>query len=71
MDDKATAEEMLEDPEMKEMGREELTEIKSSLEVLELNLQKLLLPTDPHDNSNIFLEIRAGTGGDEASIFRW
>ncbi len=69
MDDKATAEEMLEDPEMKDMAREELSEIKDSLENLELNLQKLLLPTDPHDNSNIFLEIRAGTGGDEASIF--
>ncbi|MEH6455496.1 MAG: peptide chain release factor 1 [Cocleimonas sp.] len=69
MDDKSTAEEMLEDPELKEMAREELSEIKDSLEALELNLQKLLLPTDPHDNSNIFLEVRAGTGGDEAAIF--
>jgi len=69
MADKATAEEMLEDPELKEMAREELSEIKDSLEALELNLQKLLLPTDPHDNSNIFLEVRAGTGGDEAAIF--
>lgn len=69
IDDKNTAEEMLEDPELKDMAREELSQIKSSLEDLELNLQKLLLPTDPHDNSNIFLEIRAGTGGDEAAIF--
>ena len=69
IDDKTTAEEMLDDPELKDMAREELSEIKDSLEALELNLQKLLLPTDPHDNSNIFLEVRAGTGGDEAAIF--
>lgn len=69
IEDKETAEEMLNDPELKEMAKEELSSIKSSLEQLEGNLQKLLLPTDPHDNSNIFLEIRAGTGGDEAAIF--
>ncbi len=69
LDDKATAEEMLSDPELKEMAQEELSNAKKSLEELELKLQKLLLPTDPHDNSNIFLEIRAGTGGDEAAIF--
>ena len=68
-DDKATAEEMLSDPELKEMAQEELSKAKKNLETLELTLQKLLLPTDPHDNSNIFLEIRAGTGGDEAAIF--
>ncbi len=68
-DDKATAEEMLSDPELKEMAQEELSDAKKNLETLELSLQKLLLPTDPHDNSNIFLEIRAGTGGDEAAIF--
>ncbi len=69
LDDKKTAEEMLSDPELKEMGQEELSDAKKSLAVLELKLQKLLLPTDPHDKSNIFLEIRAGTGGDEAAIF--
>ncbi len=69
MDDKATAEEMLSDPELKEMAQEELSDAKKTLEKLELILQKLLLPTDPHDKSNIFLEIRAGTGGDEAAIF--
>ena len=69
LDDKATAEEMLSDPELKEMAQEELSDAKKTLETLELTLQKLLLPTDPHDNSNIFLEIRAGTGGDEAAIF--
>lgn len=69
IDDKETAEDMLSDPELKEMAKEELSEIKGSLEALELKLQKLLLPTDPNDNNNIFLEIRAGTGGDEAAIF--
>ncbi len=69
LDDKATAEEMLSDPELKEMAQEELSDAKKTLETLEVSLQKLLLPTDPHDNSNIFLEIRAGTGGDEAAIF--
>lgn len=69
LDDKKTAEEMLSDPELKEMALEELSDIKGSLEAIELKLQTLLLPTDPHDNSNIFLEIRAGTGGDEAAIF--
>jgi len=69
MDDIETAEEMLSDPELKEMAQEELSSTKKSLAELELKLQKLLLPTDPHDQSNIFLEIRAGTGGDEAAIF--
>lgn len=69
MDDLETTREMLNDPEMKEMAQEELTELEHALEQMELNLQKLLLPKDPHDNSNTFLEIRAGTGGDEAAIF--
>jgi len=58
-----------EDPDMREMGAEELKNSKARQETLEIELQKLLLPTDPNDNSNIFLEIRAGTGGDEAAIF--
>jgi peptide chain release factor 1 len=69
LEDKKTATEMLSDPEMKEMAQEELGELESTLARLELNLQKLLLPKDPHDQSNTFLEIRAGTGGDEAAIF--
>ena len=69
LDDKKTAEEMLSDPELKEMAQEELALAKNTLGELELTLQKLLLPTDPHDKSNIFLEIRAGAGGDEAAIF--
>ncbi|MCK4711085.1 MAG: peptide chain release factor 1, partial [Gammaproteobacteria bacterium] len=44
-------------------------EAKQRMEQLEMTLQKLLLPKDPNDNSNVFLEIRAGTGGDEAAIF--
>ena len=70
-DDLNSAQEMLRDPDpdMKSMAEEELEEARGSIETLELELQKLLLPKDPHDNSNIFLEIRAGTGGDEAAIF--
>ncbi len=57
------------DPEMREMGQEELHAAEARREELELELQKLLLPKDPNDGHNIFLEIRAGTGGDEAAIF--
>jgi peptide chain release factor 1 len=48
---------------------EELGELNARLAALELELQSLLVPKDPHDESNIFLEVRAGTGGDEAAIF--
>jgi len=51
------------------MAQEEIETAKARRADLEIDLQKLLLPTDPHDNSNVFLEIRAGTGGDEAAIF--
>ena len=57
------------DPEMREMAKEELQEAESQEEALQNQLQILLLPKDTNDNRNIFLEIRAGTGGDEASIF--
>jgi len=57
------------DPEMQEMGKEELKEGEAQIEVLELELQTLMLPKDPNDGRNVFLEIRAGTGGDEAAIF--
>ncbi len=69
IDDQEAAKEMLSDPEMKEMAQDELNQLETSLETMKLNLQKLLLPKDPHDKSNTFLEIRAGTGGDEAAIF--
>jgi len=48
---------------------EELKEIGARVDVEELALQRLLVPKDPHDDSNIFLEVRAGTGGDEAALF--
>jgi len=57
------------DKDMREMAKEELKEANEQLEKLEGELQILMLPTDPNDNKNIFLEIRAGTGGDEAAIF--
>jgi peptide chain release factor 1 len=69
--DIAAAEEMAgdSDPDVREMGQEELTSLQERLETLEVDLQKSLIPPDPHDDSNVFLEIRAGTGGDEAAIF--
>lgn len=63
------AQEMLNDPEMRELAEDEINQAKEDKTTLELDLQKLLLPTDPHDNSNIYLEVRAGTGGDEAALF--
>jgi peptide chain release factor 1 len=57
------------DPDMQQMAAEESAAARKRGVQLELDLQKLLLPKDPHDNSNIFLEIRAGTGGDEAALF--
>jgi len=54
---------------MRDMAVEEKAMASEQAGSLEVELQKLLLPKDPHDNSNIFLEIRAGTGGDEAAIF--
>jgi len=66
-----SADEMLgdSDPDIREMAVEEKAAATTQVSSLEIELQKLLLPKDPHDNSNIFLEIRAGTGGDEAAIF--
>ena len=69
--DMADARAMLDesDPEMREMAKEELDAALALVEPLEAELQKLLLPKDPRDGKNVFLEIRAGTGGDEAAIF--
>jgi len=71
LDNIAAAETLMQedDAEMRSMAEEEIKESKAKRELLSVELQKLLLPTDPHDDSNIYLEIRAGTGGDEASIF--
>eukprot|EP01132_Coremiostelium_polycephalum_P017600 gene17600-21059_t len=57
------------DPDMREMAVEEVREAKDKLIELEGDLQRMLLPKDPNDGRNVFLEIRAGTGGDEAAIF--
>ncbi|AHM73649.1 peptide chain release factor 1 [Yersinia hibernica] len=68
-DDIEAAEMMLDDLEMREMAQEELKDAKARSEELEQQLQVLLLPKDPDDERDCFLEIRAGTGGDEAAIF--
>ena len=57
------------DPDLRAMAEEEVAEAKAQLEPLESQLQRMLLPRDPNDGRNVFLEIRAGTGGDEAAIF--
>jgi len=65
------AEKLLNEPdeEIKEMAQEEILSGQEVLQQLELDLKKALLPKDPNDSRNIIIEIRAGTGGDEASIF--
>ncbi len=57
------------DPEMRKLAREEMESLESRKEELEQELKVLLLPKDPNDEKNIILEIRAGTGGDEAALF--
>jgi peptide chain release factor 1 len=57
------------DEEIKELVKEELPQLKEKLELLESKLKLLLLPKDPNDDKNVLLEIRAGTGGDEAGLF--
>ncbi len=63
------AREMLQDPEMADLAREELALAEQTRSELEPELQLLLIPPDPNDQRNIFLEIRAGTGGAEAALF--
>jgi peptide chain release factor 1 len=67
--DVQTAQDMLNDPDMKDFAQEEIASAKARMEQLEVDLQKMLLPKDANDERNIFLEIRAGTGGDEAALF--
>jgi len=67
--DLQSAREMEADPEMAEMAREEIAAAEADLPQLEEALQRLLVPKDPDDVRNTFLEIRAGTGGDEAALF--
>ena len=65
----AGARAMLADPEMKEMAEEEIAQLAPREPALEEEIKMLLLPKDPNDEKNVILEIRAGTGGDEASLF--
>ena len=67
--DIVAAEEMATDPEMRAFGEDEIRAGKAKLDGLEADLQKLLLPKDPNDEKNTFLEIRGGTGGDESALF--
>jgi peptide chain release factor 1 len=60
---------MMADPEMKAMATEEMLACKETIEKLEADLQVLLLPRDPDDSRSVFMEIRAGTGGDESALF--
>ena len=64
-----TAQEMLADPAMRDFGETEIQDSRLKQEEIEAALQKQLLPKDPNDERNIFLEIRAGTGGDESALF--
>ena len=57
------------DDDIRSMGQEELASLNEARDVLLLDLQKALIPPDPRDDSNVYLEVRAGTGGDEAAIF--
>ncbi|MCX7145138.1 MAG: PCRF domain-containing protein, partial [Sulfuritalea sp.] len=60
---------MLGDPEMKELALAEQESASAEMARLEVELQRALLPKDPNDDRNLFLEIRAGTGGDESALF--
>ena len=67
--DRDAAQELLGDPEMKEMAQEELQEAKAEMERLREELKILLLPRDPNDGKNVVMEIRGGVGGEEAMLF--
>ena len=69
LDAKAQAEEMMSDPELKELAQEEYQAALEALPRLEKELQILLLPRDPNDGKNVIVEIRAGVGGEEAALF--
>ncbi|MDP2264533.1 MAG: peptide chain release factor 1 [Hydrogenophaga sp.] len=67
--DRHSSEELLSDPEMADMAREEIDSAEADMAALDQELQQLLLPKDPDDERNAFMEIRAGTGGDESALF--
>ncbi|MES9970460.1 MAG: peptide chain release factor 1 [Candidatus Thiodiazotropha sp.] len=68
-EDVSAAQEMMNDPEMAPLAKEELAMAQATKERLEPELQLLLIPADPNDHRNVFLEVRAGTGGAEAALF--
>jgi peptide chain release factor 1 len=68
-EDLAAAEEMAKDPAMRDFAEDEIRAARERLAGLEEELQRMLLPRDPNDEKNLFLEIRAGTGGDESALF--
>ena len=68
-EDLAAAGEMARDPAMREFAEEEIGAARAKLAGLEEELERMLLPRDPNDEKNLFLEIRAGTGGDESALF--
>ena len=65
----AHARELLSDPDMRDLAREEVARLEAQAADLDERLQALLIPRDPLDDANLFLEVRAGTGGDEAALF--
>jgi peptide chain release factor 1 len=67
--DETAAQELLADPSMRDFAEDEIRSARDGMARLETELQKMLLPKDPNDDRNIFLEIRAGTGGDESALF--
>ncbi|MGI5963176.1 MAG: peptide chain release factor 1 [Lawsonibacter sp.] len=67
--EKEQAQQLLSDPEMRELAQEEYRQAQEELEQLEQKLQILLLPKDPNDGKNVIVEIRAGVGGEEAALF--
>jgi peptide chain release factor 1 len=67
--DESTAQELLSDPSMRDFAEEEIGEARTRMTKIESDLQTMLLPKDPNDERNIFIEIRAGTGGDESALF--
>ncbi|MBC7622722.1 MAG: peptide chain release factor 1 [Aeromicrobium sp.] len=68
-DDVAAAMDMAKDPDMRDFADEEIKASRARLEEIEVALQKALLPKDPNDDKNIFIEVRGGTGGDESALF--
>ncbi len=68
-EDEAAAREMLSDPELRELGQEELERAGAEAQAQEETLRRLLLPRDPNDEKNVILELRSGTGGEEAALF--